>query len=128
MKKITAHPYGAKIRFYTDHAAYRAAYRRETGSDPDGEPAGETFRIDTCDYLVGVFDGNLATAVHEASHTAHSICRDANIDPREASGEEAYAYLVEHIWAAMHKHMTCPPPKKKPQKAAAPPPDEQHWT
>lgn len=114
MKKFIAHPYGARIRFYTEHAAYCAAYKRETGSEPDGEPAGETFRVDTCDFLVGVFDNNPATAVHEAAHLAASICRDANIDPKESSGEEAYAYLIEHIWASMHKHMTRPP---KPAKA-----------
>lgn len=119
MKKFTAHPYGAKVRFYTDHDAYRAAYKRETGSEPDGEPAGETFRVDTCDYLVGVFDNNPATAVHEASHVASNICRDANIDPKEASGEEAYAYLIEHIWAALHQHMTRPP-KAKPDTTHAP--------
>lgn len=120
MKRITAHPYGAKIRFYTDHAAYRAAYKHETGSEPDGEPAGETFRVDTCDYLVGVFDAHLATAVHEASHVAHNICRDANIDPREASGEEAFAYLIEHIWDALHKHMTRPHRPRKPADIVLP--------
>lgn len=108
MKKITAHPYGAKIRFYTDHAEYRAAFKRETGNEPDGEPGGETFRVDTCNYLVGVFDAHPATAVHEASHVAHSICRDANIDTKEDSGEEAYAYLIEYIWDALHRHMTRP--------------------
>lgn len=97
--------YGGKIKFYTDHATYARAVKRDTGESVDDPVLGVTHRCDSGDYIVGVFDGSLQTAVHEAGHVTFAIMEHKGIDPTEPAGEEAYCYLLDHIWAAMQKEM-----------------------
>lgn len=49
-------------------------------------------------YLVGVFKGGAQTLVHELVHTAFSILAHANV-PVTKRNDEAYAYLVDHLYA-----------------------------
>lgn len=120
MKKIKVDVYGATVRFFTDHAAYQAALKAADAHDPDAdanhEPYGETFRVNTWDYLAGVFDNNPRTAAHEAVHLCFRILKDADINPMDDSGEEAFAYLHEYLWHAMTTHMARPrkPPAARP--------------
>jgi hypothetical protein len=54
--------------------------------------------------VIGVFDGNLMTLVHEAVHAASSILTVCGIDP-QSNGAEPLAYLVDHLVAVGRKRL-----------------------
>lgn len=80
-------------------------------------PAGETFGMsglaqtfhdeDTGQllYLLGVFDGNVATLVHECSHVAFYVCRDTGVPTEASLSSETYCYLQERIFSAFLPHL-----------------------
>lgn len=105
MKRFVAKPYDATVYITTDHVEYVKICKRLADFDPDGEPAGESFHSDVSEHVIGVFDGELKTAVHESVHTGMAICKDVQIDPKEHSGEEALAYLVAEIWLEVASYM-----------------------
>lgn len=108
MKRFIAKPYDATVYITTDHNEYIRLCKRLADIHPDGEPAGESFHADTSEHVIGVFDGELKTAVHESVHTAMAICKDTQIDPKEHSGEEAMAYLIAEIWLEVQRYMVRP--------------------
>ncbi len=64
------------------------------------------FDVESCDgassdfdpvYLVGVFDGKLATLVHELAHTTFKILRHCGIRA-DADAQEAFCYLQEWLF------------------------------
>lgn len=50
------------------------------------------------DGVIGVFDGNLLSLVHEAVHAASYILTTCGIDP-QSNEAEPLAYLVDHLVA-----------------------------
>lgn len=44
-------------------------------------------------FLIGWFDGNRSTLVHEAGHLAIFVCKRVGIDPNDSAGE-AFCYLL----------------------------------
>ena len=54
--------------------------------------------------VIGVFDGNLMTLVHEAVHAATSILQTCGIDPLSNTAEPL-AYLVDHLVAVGAKRL-----------------------
>lgn len=50
-------------------------------------------------FLVGVFDGEMATLAHEAAHVAFYICDAVGVEVRRGEANETFCYLVEYIVA-----------------------------
>jgi tetrahydromethanopterin S-methyltransferase subunit H len=48
-------------------------------------------------YVVAVLDGEVATASHEACHTAFSMLSAAGVPVERGDHEEAFAYLVGYL-------------------------------
>jgi hypothetical protein len=50
-------------------------------------------------YLIGIFNGDIATLVHECAHVTFYTCRDVgvSIDPDEAN--ETYCYLLDRMFS-----------------------------
>lgn len=56
-------------------------------------------------YMIGVFDGNISTLVHEAAHVAFYICRDVGVTLDINDSNETYAYLIESIIRCFGKYV-----------------------
>lgn len=51
-------------------------------------------------YVVGWFDGDIQTLVHESCHLALMVLNHAGIDPRDSDGE-AMCYLIDSMFAGL---------------------------
>lgn len=93
-------PYGLRITF-TDTA-------KEFNALADGHKAtgcGGAFSSGKrTDYVVGVFDRNLMTLIHECVHAASSLLQEVGIDPI-SNNSEPLAYLVDHLVAVGAKRL-----------------------
>ncbi|MGK6418613.1 hypothetical protein ACFGD2_021320 [Citrobacter freundii] len=49
-------------------------------------------------YLLGVFNGDMATLAHECAHIAFYVCRDTGVAIREDGANETYCYLVGELF------------------------------
>lgn len=96
--------FGDVITFCDDRDAWNA-HRAQL--NPDSEPltpcAGATSRMEypasgVAELVLGVFDGQPATLVHEATHAALFILQRHGMSPESDSGE-AMAMLVEAIYS-----------------------------
>lgn len=56
-------------------------------------------------YLIGVFNNELRTYVHEVAHTTLFICEDAGIDPTSSNGEP-FCYLHDTLFDLMSEQMS----------------------
>lgn len=55
--------------------------------------------------LVGVFDGRVATLVHELSHCAFNILGRAGVPVKDYEANEAYAYLLDTLYTESMKYI-----------------------
>jgi hypothetical protein len=63
-----------------------------------------------CDYIVGVknpivigwFDGEIATLVHECVHAAMAVLDDKGV-PISRENDEALAYTIDYLFATLRK-------------------------
>ena len=54
-------------------------------------------------HLLGWFDGNLSTLVHEAAHLVFDICADVGIDIQVGKANETYCYLLDWMIGFVEK-------------------------
>ncbi|AJJ64486.1 hypothetical protein [Yersinia aldovae] len=48
-------------------------------------------------YLIGIFDGELSTLVHECAHVAFYTCRDVGVTIDTNAANETYCYLLDRM-------------------------------
>lgn len=74
------------------------------------EPAGVEFTSGMCRqflndktgeniYLIGVFDGSLATLVHECAHATFYCCNDVGVTVKADEANETYCYLLDRMFS-----------------------------
>lgn len=51
-------------------------------------------------YLIGVFNGESATLVHECAHAAFYCCRDVGVTIDTGAANETYCYLLDRMFSA----------------------------
>jgi len=51
-------------------------------------------------YLVGVFDGQISTLVHECAHATFYCCNDVGVTIDTGSANETYCYLLDRMFTA----------------------------
>ncbi|MGV3876931.1 hypothetical protein ACV8SQ_04045 [Citrobacter freundii] len=56
-------------------------------------------------YLVGVFDNNVATLVHECAHATFYCCNDVGVTVDTGSANETYCYLLDRMVTAFLPHI-----------------------
>ena len=49
-------------------------------------------------YLLGVFNGEVATLVHECAHIAFYVCRDTGVTVDTEGANETYCYLLDRMF------------------------------
>ncbi|QHJ84919.1 MAG: hypothetical protein [Bacteriophage sp.] len=64
--------------------------------------AGASLQITNNDseaFLIGVFDGDLSTLVHEAAHTTFKILAAVNVSTDANEKNETFCYMIDTIFA-----------------------------
>lgn len=56
-------------------------------------------------YLIGVFDGNISTLVHECAHATFYCCSDIGITTRPGEANETYCYLLDRMFIYFLPHI-----------------------
>ncbi len=55
-------------------------------------------------YLIGVFDNNLATLVHECAHATFYCCSDVGVTVKTDEPNETYCYLLDRMFRYFMPH------------------------
>lgn len=50
-------------------------------------------------YLLGVFNGEAATLVHECAHVAFYVCRDVGVTTYPGDSNETYCYMLDRMFS-----------------------------
>ncbi|PNK64550.1 hypothetical protein A6J33_018060 [Pantoea sp. FDAARGOS_194] len=50
-------------------------------------------------YLIGVFDNNLSTLVHECAHATFYCCSDVGVTVKTDEPNETYCYLLDRMFS-----------------------------
>lgn len=58
-----------------------------------------------CLYLIGIFNGSMATLSHESAHTAFNICNDVGVDVKPGLANETFCYLLTRLVEFGEKHI-----------------------
>lgn len=56
-------------------------------------------------YLIGVFDGSLATLVHECAHATFYCCDDVGVTVDTGKANETYCYLIDRMFCHFMPHI-----------------------
>ncbi|EPK9723503.1 hypothetical protein MMI32_004213 [Klebsiella pneumoniae] len=56
-------------------------------------------------YLIGVFDNELATLVHECAHATFYCCSDVGVTVKTDQPNETYCYLLDRMFSAFLPHI-----------------------
>lgn len=48
-------------------------------------------------YLIGVFDQQIATLVHECAHVCFYVCSDVGVTTRPEDANETYCYMLDRM-------------------------------
>ena len=56
-------------------------------------------------YLIGVFNNDMATLVHECAHVAFYICRDVGVTTRPGDANETYCYMLDRMFTHFRPHI-----------------------
>lgn len=49
-------------------------------------------------YLIGVFNAEVKTLVHECAHVAFYICRDVGVTTNPGDANETYCYMLDRMF------------------------------
>lgn len=105
-KTVRVQPYDIPVTYTTSLKKFLAISKcGQTSKEPEYEgTVGCTDHARKGGYTIGVFDGNLATLVHEAVHTAAFILSDVGIE-LITNQSEPMAYLVDYLYREGAKFM-----------------------
>lgn len=100
MIKLNCHPYPTTVWFTLDYEAFIKKYHAiSTNTDrPGPDFNGCCYSSDNYSMaIVGVFDGSLATVVHELAHATIAICTNVGI-PITDNNSESFCYLLDSLF------------------------------
>jgi len=97
--KLNTHPYPADIWFTEDLQAFNRKRTAVTGLQPVEDVFYGCVSVseNRGSMVIGVFDGNGSTLVHESAHAAINVFTHIGMDVNEQT-TEAFAYLQESIY------------------------------
>lgn len=50
-------------------------------------------------YMIGVFDGQLSTLVHECAHVCFYACSDVGVTTNPSDANETYCYMLDRMFS-----------------------------
>ena len=50
-------------------------------------------------YLIGVFDNQISTLVHECAHVCFYVCSDVGVTTRPEDANETYCYMLDRMFS-----------------------------
>lgn len=50
-------------------------------------------------YLIGVFDKQIATLVHECAHVCFYVCSDVGVTTKPEDANETYCYMLDRMFS-----------------------------
>lgn len=50
-------------------------------------------------YLIGIFDEQLSTLVHECAHVCFYVCSDVGVTTRPGDANETYCYMLDRMFS-----------------------------
>lgn len=105
-KTVRVQPYDIPVTYTTNLKKFLAISKcgKTTKEDEYEGTVGCTDQSRKSGYTIGVFDGNLATLVHECVHTAAFILSNAGIELIQ-NHAEPMAYLVDYLYREGAKFM-----------------------
>jgi len=116
--RFKIHYYGGECLLVLNRKHFETAYKwlNDDSHETNEEHAGLTCQPVTKDgqvyYLIGIFDRQADTLIHEVCHLSVFILDRANVDPRKENGE-SLAYLLSHFFQEFSKKVFEQPKKKK---------------
>ena len=110
MIKVTLQPYGSVVYFFNNEPEMRRVLKRR-GEELAESLRGITYQFqagpgpkDKRHYMIGVFDGNAATLVHECGHLTLDECVYRGFSPETAQGEP-FCYLIDYLFGQLLPHI-----------------------
>jgi hypothetical protein len=106
VKDIVVPLYDGRIILYTNRAKFLEALRAVDGPEDDDMGTVKGMCLPTKNeegarlYIVGWFDGELPTLVHEVCHVTLFVLGNAGIEPRDSQGEPM-CYLLDYIFGQL---------------------------
>lgn len=94
-KTVTANPYGIRVVFTDSRKEYDRLTDNATGSTEGSSGSCGTSKI--TGYVIGVFDKELSTLVHECTHCSMWMLMNAGINVTDSDGE-VMAYLNDWLF------------------------------
>jgi hypothetical protein len=97
-KMVNVGIYPSIVIATTDQKEFKRLYAKRIGRGDIDLSHADGISSDRAGYfLVGVFNGEVGTLVHELAHTAFKILRQVNI-PANHKHQEAFAYLQQWLF------------------------------
>lgn len=56
-------------------------------------------------FMVGVFDGNYATLVHELAHCTFFVLEHVGVPVKRGAPNESFCYLLDHLYSTFAPHL-----------------------
>lgn len=56
-------------------------------------------------YLIGVFNNDISTLIHECAHATFYCCRDVGVTIDTGAANETYCYLLDRMCSAFLPHI-----------------------
>lgn len=56
-------------------------------------------------YLIGVFNGDIGTLVHECAHATFYCCNDVGVSVDTGAANETYCYLLDRMFSHFLPHL-----------------------
>lgn len=103
--RLNTHPYPTKVWFTADVEAFQRHRTKITGRAPEEVGLGQCSATDDRGKMViGVFDGDTSTLVHEIGHAVvnvfHYVGMDINLHTTEA-----FSYLLDSLYSQANQHL-----------------------
>jgi hypothetical protein len=103
VNSFTVPIYSGTVCVYTSREEYSAAWKELEGDavedvdEMDGVSSRHSDKKKSSVYLIGVFDGDEGTLVHELVHTVFEMLSHAGI-PISKRNDEVFAYLMAALY------------------------------
>jgi hypothetical protein len=119
VSKIPIPLFGGVLYICRDRKTFERTYKHihgedypENTEDAAGLACEEVHSNEEVVYLLGVFDNNSSTILHEVVHTSVFILKRASINPTDDK-VETLAYLIEFLYAKVTEKVFALPKKNK---------------
>lgn len=93
---IITTPYPVSLKVFSDIGEFKEAYKELNNKDVDILGCLGMFSRNDCDLIIGVFNNDVVTLVHELSHAVMYIFDTVGI-PLSSDNSETYCYYMDSL-------------------------------